>query len=104
MRIVALFNLREGVDPAAYEDWAQATDLPTVRGLPSVAGFHVLAATGVLGSDAAPPYAYVEIIEVADMDRFGRDVAGETVQRVAAEFRDFADDPVFLLTREVGAP
>jgi hypothetical protein len=52
-----------------------------------------------LMGEGAPPFQYVEIIDVADMDQFGRDVASETMQAVAAEFRQFADNPLFLTTR-----
>ncbi len=41
MKVVVLFNLREGFDVAAYEDWARTTDMPTVRGLGSVSGFEM---------------------------------------------------------------
>lgn len=97
-RIVVLFNLKEGVDQAVYEDWARSTDLPTVRALPSVDGFTVHPTKGLLGSDAPPPHQYVEIIDVADMDRFGADIGSETMQRIAGEFQAFADNPVFMLT------
>jgi hypothetical protein len=102
MRIVVLFNLKPGKSKADYEEWARSTDLPIVNALPSIEGFRVFEATGLLGSDALPPYAYVEIIDVADMDRFGTDVATETMQRVAAEFNAWAD-PLFLTTREITA-
>jgi hypothetical protein len=103
MRIVVLFNLKPGVDVAAYESWARAADIPTVRGLPSIAGFDVAAATGLLMSDAAPPYQYVEVIDVADMDQFGRDVATAQMQAISSQFQTFADNPVFIMTRDVGA-
>jgi hypothetical protein len=103
MRIVVLFNLKPGVDIAAYEAWARTTDLPVVNGLSSIAAFTVHAATGVLGSDARPPYAYVEIVDVADMDQFGKDVATAAMQKVAGEFQGFADNPVFILTRDLEA-
>lgn len=103
MRIFVLFNLRAGVDPAAYEDWARRSDIPTVRALPSIAGFDVAACTGLLGSDGTPPYQYIEVIDVADMGRFGTDIGTETMQRIAAEFQKFADDPVFVTSRDVGA-
>lgn len=102
MRIIVLFNLKPGVDPAVYEAWAAARDIPTVRALPSIAGFEVSAATGLLGSDGRPPYQYVEVIDVADMDRFGSDIGTETMQKIAAEFQGFADNPVFVTTRAVG--
>jgi hypothetical protein len=73
-RLIALFNLKPGVTREAYEDWARMVDIPTVRGLGSIAGFDVFRTTGVLGSDAAPPYGFVEIIDVADMAQFGTDV------------------------------
>jgi hypothetical protein len=100
-RIIVLFNLRPGTDPAAYEAWARSRDIPAVRALRSIAGFEVAATTGLLMSDAPPPYAYVEVIDVADMDAFGTDVASPQMQAIAAEFRAFADDPVFMLTRDV---
>ena len=98
MRIIVLFNLQAGADPAAYEKWARSTDIPGVRALGSVADFQVYRLTGLLGSDGKPPYAYAEIIDVADMAAFGADVSSEAVQKVAAEFRVFADDPLFITT------
>ena len=103
MRIVVLFNLKPGVDAAAYEAWAASADIPIVNALASIDSFSVHAATGVLGSDAPSPYGYIEVVDIADMDQFGRDVAEETMQRVAAEFREFADNPTFILTRDIGA-
>lgn len=96
--IVVLFNLKADADAAAYEAWAHSTDLPTVNGLGSVDAFRVQRAIGVLGSDQAPPYQYVELIEVPDMEAFGADVASDTVQRIAGEFQQFADAPIFILT------
>lgn len=101
MRIVVLFNLRPGVDPATYEDWARATDMPAVRGLASVAAFDVYAATGMLGGGGTPPYAYVEMIEVADDAGFGADVATNAMLAVAAQFREFADEPQFVILCDV---
>lgn len=99
--IVVLFNLKPDADPADYERWAAETDLPTVRSLASTDGFDVYRTTGVLGSDAPAPYQYVEIIRVSDMAGFRSEVATETMQKVASEFRGFADSPVFMLSEEV---
>lgn len=98
MRIVVLFNLKPGIDASAYEQWARTTDIPGVRALSSVKGFEVYRTTGLLGSEGRPPYAYIEIIDVGDMSAFGRDVQSERVQRIAAEFGRFADQPRFILT------
>lgn len=96
--IVVLFNLKPGVSPSDYEQWAKTTDLPTVRKLGSVNQFSVLRTSGLLGTDAPAPYQYVELLEVNDMEKLGADVSSETMQRVAAEFQQFADNPQFMLT------
>lgn len=101
-RIVALFNLKPGISVQDYENWAKTTDIPTVNGLKSVDAFEVFRCSGVLGSDARPPYAYVEIIDVADMEGFGAEVSTEAMQKIAGEFQAMADDLLFLLTDKLG--
>lgn len=98
MRILVLFNLHAAADPAAYERWARETDLPGVRALGSVADFQVYRLTGLLGGGGEPPFAYAEVIDVADMAAFGGDVTSEAVRKVAAEFARFADNPLFITT------
>jgi hypothetical protein len=95
--IIGLFNLKAGAGRDEYERWARGTDLPIVNALPSVASFEVLRAAGLISGGAAP-YEYVEIIRVNDMQAFGADLASQTVQRLAAEYRQFADEPLFILT------
>lgn len=101
MLIVVLFNLKADASPDAYEHWAKNTDIPTVNALGSVTRFSVLRATGLLGSDQPAPYQYVELLDVADMDKLGEDIATETLRRVAAEFQGFADNPQFMLTEPI---
>lgn len=100
-RIIALFNLKPGIDRAAYEEWARTVDLPTVNGLSSIAEFTVFRSAALLGSDATPPYQYIEIIDVADMDQFGKDIATDTMQKIAAQFQGMAD-VTFILTDKLG--
>jgi len=100
--IVVLFNLKDGVAPETYEAWAKSTDLPIVRGLASIAGFEVYKAKGLLRGDAPPPYQYVEMILVKDMEVFSRDAGSPTMQRVAGEFRNYADDPTFIVCERLG--
>lgn len=101
-RIIALFNLKDGVSVADYEAWAKGTDLPTVNGLKSVDEFAVFKSVALLGSDDKPPYQYVEIIDVNDMDVFGGEIGTETMQKVAGEFQAMADDLAFILTDKLG--
>lgn len=97
MRLIALFNLKPGIDPAAYEAWARETDLPTVNRLASIERFEIFRTTGVLGSDVPPPYAYVEILDITDMERFGADCATDLMTKIAADFQGMVD-VTFLIT------
>jgi len=100
-RIIALFNLKPGVKVADYEAWARAVDLPTVNGLPSIKKFEVFKSTGLLGSEAAAPYRYIEIIDVRDMGQFGQDVATPLMKAVAKDFGGMAD-VTFITTKKIG--
>jgi len=93
--LIVLFNLKDPTAAADYERWAREVDLPTAGSLPSVERFEVLKTEGLL-TGGPSPYQYVEIIRVRDMARFGTDVGTAAMQQVAAQFRSFADDPMFL--------
>lgn len=98
--IIVLVNLKPGKSAADYENWALTTDLPTVNALKSVNSFTLLQSTGLLGSDARPPYDYIEIIDIADMELFGQEVSTEDMGRIAAEFNAWST-PTFITTRAV---
>lgn len=95
-RIFALFNLKPGQDAGAYEAWARASDMPAVRAMSSVDDFQVHKVDGLLGSDAPPPYGYVETIDVNDMDRFFTEVSTPEAQAIAGQFQSMVD-VIFLV-------
>jgi len=99
--ILVLFNLKENCSIDTYEHWAKTTDLQIVRKLKSIHRFDVFRCTGLLGNDETPPYEYGEILEINNMDRFNRDISTETMQKVAEQFQDFADNPLFILTENI---
>jgi uncharacterized protein (TIGR02118 family) len=99
--IVVLFNLLPGVDAGEYEAWARDVDMPNVRRLPGCSRFNVLKVQGLMGSEQAAPYAYTEIIEVDDMSQFGEAVSTEAMQAVAAQFQQFAKDPLFMVSESL---
>jgi len=101
MRIIVLFNLKPGADAGAYLQWARTTDIPGVRALPSVVDFRVYRTVGLFGTADPAPYAYIEVIDIHGIDPFVADVTSDAVQRVAAEFQAFADNPLFILTEEL---
>jgi hypothetical protein len=99
--LIVLFNLKDQHQRKAYEEWARKTDLPTVTALPSVDTFKVHRVAGLFGSDEAAPYQYVEMININSLEQFGADVATDTMAAVASEFREFADNPVFMLSNDI---
>lgn len=96
--LVVLFNLKDEAAKAAYEKWAQTTDVPTVKGLGSIDDFRVYRMNEVMGTGEKPPYQYCEIVDVNDMAKFGEEVGTETMKRVAGEFQEFADSPLFIVS------
>lgn len=102
MRIICLFNLKDGVDVAEYENWAKTRDLPTVNALGSIESFTIHKATGVFGApEATPAYEYIEVIDITGMDAFLADVTTEDFQAAAAPFQGFAEAPHFILTEDL---
>lgn len=102
MRIICLFNLKEGVDISEYEEWARTRDIPAVNGLRSVERFTVHKATGVFGDDRATPhFDYIEIIDILGIDEFVGDISTEDFQAAAAPFQGYADAPQFILTKDL---
>jgi hypothetical protein len=89
--MIVLVNLKEGVEPEDYERWVLESYAPAVRMLPSVEDWRDYRATGLLGSDAAPPYRYVVTLDIGDLNQLGRDAAGEEMRRLLSELRDMAE-------------
>ena len=58
--------------------------------------------TGLLGSEETPPYQYIEILDVADMDQFGPDTATDAMTKIASEFQSMAADLSFITTEQLG--
>ena len=99
--IIVLFNLKSGVSKSDYEAWAKNTDLKIVRKLESIDRFDVFESLGLLGSDVPPPYEYVELLEVNDMDIFGKETSTETMASVASQFQGLTDNPLFMMTKNI---
>ncbi len=99
--LIVLFNLKAGSSVEDYENWARGTDLPIVNALPSVERFQIFRAESVLGSAVAPPYQYVETIHLHDLPGLFNDISSPTMQKVAAEFQSFADQPIFMVCNSI---
>ncbi len=95
--LIVLFNLKPGVSEADYEAFARDLDVPTVTGLTSVSDFRVFRMTGVMGTEDASPYRYVEVIDFSSMDELGADIGrSAAMAEITARFGELAD-AVFML-------
>jgi hypothetical protein len=54
----------------------------------------------LLGGGASP-YQYVEILRLRSLPELRIQTKSETIQRVAREFRQFADAPIFIVTESL---
>jgi hypothetical protein len=89
--MIVLANLKDGVDPEDYERWILESYAPAVRNLTSVEDWRDYRVSGLLRSEAAPPYQYVVTLEVNNMEQLGRDMSGEEMQRHFSELHDLAE-------------
>jgi len=99
--VIVLFNLKPGASAADFENWAREHDLPTVNALASIDSFETLRSKGLLIGEGKPPYEYIEIMRVPDMAAFGADLSAPAVQAGAAQFQQFADNPIFILAESI---
>lgn len=101
MYLVVLFNLKDGASAADYEAWAKANDMPAVRGLKSIGSFDVFKLNELFRSGGKPPYQYCELIHVADDDLFGTEASTDKMKAIAGQFREFADNPTFIVSEKL---
>jgi len=100
--LIVLFNLKAGISEADYEAFAKTLDIPTVKHLKSVSEFKVYKSLGLFGSDATPPYRYFELIEFSSVDELVGDMGAEPkMAEIPAKFAEMADNPIFILTKEI---
>ena len=97
--MIVLVNLREGVSPEDYERWVLESYAPAARELPSVGEWRGYRASGLLGSEAAPPYRYVVTLEVRDLEQLGRDMEGEEMQRLLCRLHKLAEVTQIMAVR-----
>ena len=100
--LIVLFNLKEGVSGADYEAFAKELDIPTVKSLQSVSEFQVFKSLGIFGSDATPPYQYVEMIHFDSIENLVSDMGKEPkMSEIPAKFQEMADNPIFIVSEVI---
>ena len=96
--MVVLVSLKEGVSTKDYERWVLESYLPVISELPSIGEWRNHRITGLLGSDALPPYRYVVTLVIRNPERLGRDITTEKMQGLLSDLHDIAE--VTQLTAE----
>ena len=89
-RVFFLNRLREGVDPAAYEQWVRQTDYPIARSQPSIERYEVTRLDATL--DGGPPgYHYLEVLEITDIDQYRQAFTTPEFRRLLSEWSQFVE-------------
>lgn len=99
--LVVLFNLKDETSKEAYEKWAKDTDVPTASKMESVDDFKVFRLGNMMGTKNPSPYQYCEVLHINDMVKLGEEVGSEAMQKVAAQFQEFADSPMFIVSEQI---
>lgn len=74
-RVFFLNKLRDGVSPADYERWVREFEYPFARGIPSIKSYLVTRLDESLEGDEKPPYDFVEVVEVIDLEAYKADLS-----------------------------
>jgi hypothetical protein len=97
--------LKDGVDPAIFEQWVLSVDYPTMRGLSRVSSFSTHRVRGLLMGDGTPSADYVEIFDIPDLEGFiSQDMGTTIVRNIMGQFMGFAAGPEFLIVDELQIP
>jgi uncharacterized protein (TIGR02118 family) len=87
-RVFFLNKLREGVDPAAYEQWVRRADYPIARRFPSVERYEVTRLDATLDGDP-PAYHYLEVLEITSIDEYRQTLTTPEFRQLLSEWSQF---------------
>lgn len=85
--IIHKIRLKPGLDHEQFERWVREVDYAACPDLPSAYGFAVHRAS----TEPRAAFHYFEVIRIADLDAFERDMATPLFQRLVAEFGQMAE-------------
>jgi hypothetical protein len=99
--MIVLVNLQEDVTPEEYERWLAERYVPAIFELPSVDGWRGYKVGGLAGAGGEPPFQYIVVVEINDMDQLGKDREGEQVQTLLGELGRYAEVTQLMTERFV---
>jgi hypothetical protein len=99
--MIVLVNLKEDVSSEEYERWLQGRYVPAILELDSVDEWHGYRVGGLPEAGGEPPYEYVVAVGINDLERLGRDMESEQVQRLLGELGQYAEVTQLMTERFV---
>jgi hypothetical protein len=86
-RVIVLTKLKDGVDPAEYEQWVRTGDYPIARAQEPILSYEVYKASERLLADTADlPYDYIEVIDVSDVAAYLAAAGTPAMQQMLGEW------------------
>jgi hypothetical protein len=96
-RVFFMNTLKDGVDRGDYEAWVRRVDYPVARKQESIKSYVVTRLEGMLNNDGAPPYHYLEVIEVTDLDAYRAGMDGNPeFETLLEEWATYVADSVMV--------
>ena len=74
-RAFFLNKLRDGVDPREYERFVREVDYPFASRVPTIRSYVVTRLDGLLEGEGKPPYDYLEVVEITEVDAYRASLA-----------------------------
>jgi hypothetical protein len=96
-RVFFMNTLKPGVKPEDYEDWVRRVDYPIARKQESIQSYVVTRLDGMLNGDGDPPFQYLEVIEITDLDAYRGGMQGNPeFEKLLEEWGTYVADSVMV--------
>ncbi|MCW3006102.1 MAG: hypothetical protein JWP17_728 [Solirubrobacterales bacterium] len=93
-RVFFLTHLRPGVDPQEYEQFLRDVDYPRTKELLPVSSYQATRIEGRAVSEGDAPYAYIEILDIDDVEGYRTAFANPTpeIAELIQQVFSYVDD------------
>ena len=87
-RVFFLNKLRDGIDPADYENWVRRTDYPIARSHPAVQRYEVTKLHSTL-EGGSPSCDYLEVLEVTGIEEYRQALETPQFKQLLGEWSNY---------------
>lgn len=91
-----LNRLREGADRDEYEAWIRRVDYPVARSQGPIASYTATRIDGTLSGEGEPPYDYLEVIEITDLEAYRALGSLPEFEQLLAEWSQYVAESVMI--------